>query len=97
MLFLEKYEMNSDVVNQFNVLLQYDEVELIEKTTEIIATLAKKENYREIFSDTKLISKLCQILQQIKVNENKFNYGVIKQTCRALGNLCYENGRYKIN
>lgn len=88
---LDKIEVTEDVVEQLVAVSQLDKLELSEKVAEIVAALAKQENHREKLSDQKLITKLCQVLQQ--TNKNNFNFSVVKQTCRALGNLCYENGK----
>lgn len=83
--------MTQDVVEQLVAVFQLEKLELSEKVAEIVAALAKQENHREKLSDQKLITKLCLVLQQ--TNKNNLNFGVVKQTCRALGNLCCENGK----
>lgn len=88
----KEIKVNTDILCQFVALLQQDKIEISEKVAEIIATLAKKENHREVFSDSKVVSKLCQILDRTQINKDNLSFSVAKQTCRALGNLCYENG-----
>ncbi|KAK7602061.1 hypothetical protein V9T40_009502 [Parthenolecanium corni] len=87
----DKVEVTQDVVEQLVAVFQLEKLELSEKVAEIVAALAKQENHREKLSDQKLITKLCLVLQQ--TNKNNLNFGVVKQTCRALGNLCCENDK----
>lgn len=87
----DKVEVTDDVVEQLVAVSQLEKLEVSERVAEIVAALAKQENHREKLSDQKLIAKFCHVLQQ--TNKNNFNFGVVKQTCRALGNLCYENGK----
>lgn len=77
---------------QFTALLQLDKAEVTEKTAGVIASLAKTENNREALTDQKLVSKLCQVLSEANSKKDNSSLSLIKQICRALGNLCYENG-----
>ncbi|XP_065205375.1 GTPase-GDP dissociation stimulator vimar [Planococcus citri] len=81
--------VSADLLAQLVALLEKPEV--TEKTAELIASLAKTESNREALTDQKLISKLCQLLQETISKKNNASLSLIKQICRALGNLCYEN------
>lgn len=88
----KEFKITTDIVNQFIILLQLDKNDVSENIAEILATLAKKETQREVLSDSKIVHKLCQNLTCIQSSRDTSNFSLVKQTCRALGNLCYENG-----
>lgn len=89
----KEFKITTDIVNQFIILLQLDKNDVSENIAEILATLAKKETQREVLSDSKIVHKLCQNLTCIQSSRDTSNFSLVKQTCRALGNLCYENDK----
>lgn len=76
-----------DVIVQ---LLQHDSLLIKAKTGKIIASLAKDDRFRQRSVDKKIAPLLCNLIK----NQMKEKSGVyvILHSCRALGNLCYENG-----
>lgn len=83
-MFLEATEFTIDDV--FLTLLRHESKEIIAKTAKAIAEIAKSERGREKCTTTDLVNALIDLLKDDRVD-------VLTQTSRALGNICYENGR----
>lgn len=66
-------------------LLNSETNEIVKLTTQAIAESGKLEQNRDKLTNTHLIQLLLTILETTK------NIPCLTQTCRALGNICYEN------
>lgn len=82
--FLEFIEFAVDDV--FLTLLHHESKEIIAKTAKAIAEIAKSERGREKCTTTDIVNALINLLKDDCVD-------VLTQTSRALGNICYQNGR----
>lgn len=70
----------------FLTLLRHESKEIIAKTAKAIAEIAKSEKGREKCTSIDLIDALLDLLNEECID-------ILIQTSRALGNICYENGR----
>lgn len=68
----------------FHQLLQSDNIEILTNVSKLIAELAKTLPNRNKLSDNAIILKILQLLSIDHLN-------LQIQSCRALGNLCYES------
>lgn len=66
-------------------LLNSDSNEIVKLTTQAIAESGKHSQNRDKLTNKQLIQLLLVVLQTTK------NIPSLTQTCRALGNICYEN------
>lgn len=66
--------------------MTHQSTEIVAKTAKTIAEIAKSEKGRIKFTDGILIKTLVNLLKINDVN-------ILTQTSRALGNICYENGK----
>ncbi|XP_053211371.1 rap1 GTPase-GDP dissociation stimulator 1-like [Panonychus citri] len=79
----------TDTLNNENITVTLDDKRII---CEMIAELAKLEIWRLPLSNINLFSIIVTVLSSDE-------YGAIKQACRAIGNICYDNdtGRRSFN
>jgi hypothetical protein len=71
--------------------LEKNSLQLIEKVVKLVAELAKEEKCRQALVELNFFSPLQNILTW----KNGINDLVRTQLCRAIGNLCYYNGKVK--
>lgn len=74
-------------MTQLETLLQWESKAIVAKATQLVAELAKSESGRENYGNTAILKILVEIL---KAKEE--DLGILTQVCRALGNICYDNG-----
>lgn len=68
--------------------MQWESKEIIAKAAKVVAELAKSENGREEYGNTAILKILVELL---KTKEQDLD--ILTQICRALGNICYDNGK----
>lgn len=66
--------------------MHHESKDIIAKTAKAIAEIAKSKTGREKCTSTDLVNALIDLLKDDRVD-------ILTQTSRALGNICYENGR----
>lgn len=74
-----------DLVTQCVTLLEWDSLDVVGKAAAVVAALAKTESGRNACSCPCIILPLLRLLSSHTDNQ------LLIQTCRALGNICYEN------
>jgi hypothetical protein len=74
-------------VTQLETLLQWESKDIVAKAAQVVAELAKSESGREKYGSTAVLKILVELL---KTKEE--DLGILTQVCRALGNICYDNG-----
>lgn len=77
----------NDIIISITILLKKTNslpVSVTEKLCEIIAELAKDDAARKLCSNSSIISPLVELISHK-------NEEIVIQSCRALGNICYEN------
>lgn len=70
----------------FLILLGHKSKQIIAKTAKAIAEIAKTEKGREKCTCVQLIEALIDLLKEEDID-------ILTQISRALGNICYENGK----
>jgi len=83
-MILETTELVIDEV--FLTLLGHKSKQIVAKTAKAIAEIAKTDRGREKCTSFELIRTLIDLLKEEDID-------ILTQTSRALGNICYENGR----
>jgi hypothetical protein len=73
---------------QLETLLQWESKEIVAKAAKVVAELAKSEAGREEHGN---IAILKILVERLKTKEQDLD--VLTQICRALGNICYDNGK----
>lgn len=77
---------NANVEHVFLILLlAHKSKGIVSKAANAIAEIAKTDRGREMCTSEELVRALTDLLKEE-------NIGVLAQACRALGNICYENG-----
>lgn len=76
-------------VSTFETLLTIKCNDILILTTQTIAELSKQEDNRNCFTNGNIIKQLIPFLSQSDKN-------ITLQTCRALGNLCFENDKARV-
>lgn len=82
-------------MTQLETLLQWNSKDVVAKAAQVVAELAKSEYGRENYGNTSVLKILVELL---KTKEQDLD--ILTQICRALGNICYDNGnsvRHDIN
>lgn len=74
-------------MTQLETLLQLESKAIVAKAAQVVAELAKSESGRENYGNTAILKIL---IEHLKTKEEDLN--VLTQVCRALGNICYDNG-----
>lgn len=69
------------------LLLAHKSKEIVSKTANAIAEIAKTDRGREKCTSKEVVQALINLLKEENVD-------ILAQACRALGNICYENGCY---
>lgn len=87
-IIVEGKDFKDDIVDNLTLLLEADDEEIQCLVTQTIAEQSICEEKRKKYSQEKIISRLLQFLTST-MEENKLK--LIKQTCRALGNICCDN------
>lgn len=91
MLFSESFEQTA-FVDHIEDLLHWESKEVIAKAAKVVSEVAKTDLGREKCSNLRLLKLLRNFLKN-----KEEDIHVITQVCRALGNICYENGLYLFN
>lgn len=71
---------------QLAALLDWDSVPILTKAAEVVAALAKSESGRTACCCPNITSPLLRLLASHSDPQ------LLVQVCRALANICYENG-----
>jgi hypothetical protein len=74
-------------VTQLETLLQWESKDIVAKAAQVVAELAKSESGREKYGNPSILKILVELL---KTKEQDLH--ILTQNCRALGNICYDNG-----
>lgn len=72
-------------MNVFITLLTHKSNVIVTKATKTVAELARTKDGREKCSQNELVKLLINLLKEDDID-------LVTQACRALGNICYENG-----
>lgn len=81
-----KYEI--DVVKPLSLLLDSEEIELNCLAAQSIAELCKCEKKRISYAQSDIVKR---ILHNLDTQITAENAELVKQSCRALGNICYDS------
>lgn len=76
-------------MTQLETLLQWESKDIIAKAAQMVAELAKSESGRKQYGNPGILKILVEML---KTEEQDLH--VLTQNCRALGNICYDNGNH---
>lgn len=77
----------SSFVTHLEALLQWESKDIVAKAAKLVAELAKSETGREKYGNPAILKILVELL---KTKEQDLH--ILTQNCRALGNICYDNG-----
>lgn len=80
----------SGLLNQVETLLQWADEATVAKAASVVAALAKTEVGRTACCCQSLVSPLAHLLA------TKQDSQLLIQVCRALANICYENGGCRV-
>lgn len=73
----------------FLTLLNHESNVVVAKTAKMIAEISRTVSGRQICTSSNVAKTLINVLSRDDID-------VLTQTSRALGNICYENGNYRI-
>jgi hypothetical protein len=79
------------VVKLFDDLNEAIDLSLVELIIRFVAELAKDESCRNLLIENKVFQPLNKQLMKLLLTSK--HYPVKIQLCRAIGNLCYDNGK----
>lgn len=86
-------ENDWDTIDKIHQDLESSDFELAEVICKLIADLAKDEKCRDRFVEKAFLSIINKHLEESLKSSQDNSQRLKVQICRAIGNLCYYNGR----
>lgn len=87
-LYISEKLQHMDLEDIFVEILTHKSQEIVIKGAKTIAEIAKTANGREKCTSTSIVESAIELLKSNDIDQ-------LIQTCRALGNICNDNGTIK--